>query len=177
MLSSKWLLSKLYIIFSMHSALDFSFIGYLISTNMASLLWTYEDEKFNTFHVILSMFYRTLQFLIQTLNVNKNYQIKSYGQGRRRRLLWISFQFAVLFELFIHMRFAKSLWKIELAELFRIHCSCGRLLVVIIDCENFLSLNLQVIRTSLSITFFSCMETRKLFGCSTFPLTFYLNGF
>ena len=115
MLSSKWLLSKLYIIFSMHSALDFSFIGYLISTNMASLLWTYEDEKFNTFHVILSMFYRTLQFLIQTLNVNKNYQIKSYGQGRRRRLLWISFQLAVLFKLFIHMRFAKSLWKIEQA--------------------------------------------------------------
>ena len=132
-ISFKWLLSKFYIIFTMPSALGFSFIGYLISTNMASLLWTYGDEKFNTSHVILSMSCRTLQFLIQTLNVNKNYHIKSYGQGRRRRLLWISFQLAVLFKLFIRMRFAKSLWKIELAELFRILCSCGRLLVVIID--------------------------------------------
>ena len=54
---------------------------------------------------------RTPQLLIQTLNVNKNYQIKRYGQGRRRRLLWISFQLTVLLTLFIHMTFAKSLVK------------------------------------------------------------------
>ena len=40
--------------------------------------------------------------------------------------------------------------KSELAELFRIPCSCGRSLVVIEGCENFLSLNLYVIRMSLS---------------------------
>ena len=51
---------------------------------------------------------RTPQLLIQTLNVNKNYQIKRYGQGRRRRLLWISFQVTVLFTLFIHMTFVKK---------------------------------------------------------------------
>ena len=54
---------------------------------------------------------RTPQLLIQTLNVNKNYQIKRYGQGRRRRPLWISFQLTVLLTLFIHMTFAKSLVK------------------------------------------------------------------
>ena len=51
---------------------------------------------------------RTPQLLIQTLNVNKNYQIKRYGQGRCRRLLWISFQLTVLFTLFIHMTFVKK---------------------------------------------------------------------
>ena len=60
----------------MPSAFGFSFIGYLISTNMASLLGTYEDEKFNTSDVILSLSSRTLQLLTPTLNVNKNYQIK-----------------------------------------------------------------------------------------------------
>ena len=54
---------------------------------------------------------RTPQLLTQTLNVNKNYQMKRYGQGRRRRLLWISFQLTVLLTLFIHMTFAKSLVK------------------------------------------------------------------
>ena len=44
-------------------------------------------------------------------------------------------------------------WKSELAELFRIPCSCGRSLVVIKGCENFLSLNLYVIRMSLSTVF------------------------
>ena len=99
------------------------------------------------------MFSRTLQLLIETLNVNKNDQIKWYGQGRRRRLLWISFQLTVLLKLFIHMTFVKSLWKSELAELFRIPCSCRRSLVVIEGCENFLSLNLYVIRMSLSTVF------------------------
>ena len=155
--SFKWLLSKFYIIFSMPSAFVFSFVGYLISTNMATLLWTYEDENFNTSNVILSMSSRTLQLLIQTLNVNKNYQIKWYGQGRRRRILWISFPLAVLLKLFIHMTFAKSLWKSELAELFRIPCSCGSLLVFIIGCDYFLPLNLHVIRMSLSVVFFSYM--------------------
>ena len=117
---------------------------------MASLVWTYEDEKFNTSNVMSS---KTLQFLIQTLNVNKNYQIKWYNQERRRRLLWISFQLTVLLKLFIHMTFLKSLWKSELAELFRISCSCERSLVVIIGCENFLSLNLYIIRMSLSTVF------------------------
>ena len=146
--SFKWLLSKFYIIFCMPSAFVFSFIGYLISTNIATLLWTYEDENFNTSNVILSMSSRTLQLLIQTLNVNKNNQIKWYGQGRRWRILWISFQLAVLLKLFIHMTFAKSLWKSELAELFRIPCFCQRLLVIIIGYEDFLSLNLHVIRMS-----------------------------
>ena len=155
--SFKWLLSKFYIIFSMPSAFVFSFIGYLISTNIATLLWTYEGEKFNTSNVILSMSSRTLKLLIETPNVNKNYQVKWYGQGRRRRILWISFHLVVLLKLFIYMTFAKSLWKCELAELFRIPCSCGRLLVVIIGCEDFLSLNLHVIRMSLSIVFFSYM--------------------
>ena len=141
----------------MPSAFVFSFVGYLISTNMATLLWTYEDENFNTSNVILSMSSRTLQLLIQTLNVNKNYQIKWYGQGRRRRILWISFQLAVLVKLFIHMTFATSLWKSELAELFRIPCSCGSLLVVIIGWDYFLPLNLHVIRMSLSVVFFSYM--------------------
>ena len=121
------------------------------------VLWTYEDKKFNTSNVVLSMSSRTLQLLIPTLNVNKNYQIKWYGQGRRRRLLWISFQLVVSLKLFIHMTFAKSLWKSGLAELFRITCSCERLLFVIIDYENFLSLNLHVIRMSLSMIFFSYM--------------------
>ena len=155
--SFKGLLSKFYIIFSIPSAFVFSFIGYLISTNMATLLWTYEDEKFNTSNVILSMSSRTLQPLTQTPNVNKNYQIKWYGQGWRRRLLWISFQLAVLLKLFIHITFSKSLRKSELAELFRIPCSFGRLLVVIIGYEDFLSLNLHIKRMSLSIVFFSYM--------------------
>ena len=43
--------------------------------------------------------------------------------------------------------------KSELAELFRIPCSCGRSLVVIIGYENFLPLNLYVIRMSLSTVF------------------------
>ena len=69
--SLQWLLSKLYIILSMPSALGFRVQPertmtittiellyyqdwyYLISTNMASLLWTYEDEKLNTTTVIL----------------------------------------------------------------------------------------------------------------------------
>ena len=92
---------------------------------------------------------RTPQLLIQTLNVNKNYQIKRYGQGRRRRPLWISIQLTVLLTLFIHMTFAKSLWKSELAELFRIPCSCRRSFVVIKGCDSFLSLNLYVIKMSL----------------------------
>ena len=40
--------------------------------------------------------------------------------------------------------------KSELLELFQIPCSCGRSFVVIKRCENFLSLNLYVIRMSLS---------------------------
>ena len=100
------------------------------------------------------MFSRTLQLLIQILNVDKNYQIKWYGQGRRRRLLWISFQLAVLLKIFIRMTFTRSLWKGGLAELFRIPYFCGRSLVLIIGCENFLSLNLYVIRMYLSIVFF-----------------------
>ena len=127
-------------------------IGYLVSTNMASLLWTYKDEKFDTSNFNL-MSSRTLQLLIQTLNVNKNYQIKWYGQGRRKKILWISFQLTVLLKFFIRMVFVKSLWKSELTELFWISCFCGRSLVVIIGCENFLSLNLCVIRMSLSTVF------------------------
>ena len=70
-------------------------------------------------------------FLTETLNVNKNYQIKWYGQERHRRL--------VLLKLLIHMVFANSLWKSEQTE----QTGCG----------NFLSLNLYVIRMSLSTAF------------------------
>ena len=93
----------------------------------------------------------TLQLLIQTLNVKKNYQIK--WEGRRRRLQWTSFQLAVLLKLFIHMTFTNSLWKSEWAELFQISCCCRRLLIVIIGCGNFLSLNPYVIRISLLTVF------------------------
>ena len=93
----------------------------------------------------------TLQLLIQTLNVKKNYQIK--WEGRRRRLQWTSFQLAVLLKLFIHMTFTNSLWKSEWAELFQISCCCKRLLIVIIGCGNFLSLNPYVIRISLLTVF------------------------
>ena len=51
---------------------------------------------------------RTPQLLIQTLNVNKNYQMERYGQGRRRWFLWISYQLTVLLTLFIHMTFVKK---------------------------------------------------------------------
>ena len=95
----------------------------------------------------------TLQLLIQTLNVKKNYQIKWYGQGRHKRLQWISFQLTVLLKIFIHMDNANSLWKSELAELFQISCFCGRSLVVIIGCGDFLSLNPCIIRVSLSTIF------------------------
>ena len=87
---------------------------YLASTNMECLLWTNEDYLLSS---------RTLQLLIQSLNINKNYQMKWNGQGRRRRLLWFSFQLTILHKLFIHMTFIKSLWKSELAVLFRIPCS------------------------------------------------------
>ena len=95
----------------------------------------------------------TLQLLIQTLNVKKNYQIKWYGQGRHKRLQWISFQLTVLLKICIHMDNANSLWKSKLAELFQISCFCGRSLVVIIGCGNFLSLNPCIIRVSLSTIF------------------------
>ena len=94
-----------------------------------------------------------LQLLIETLNVKKNYQIKWYGQERRRGIKWISLQFTVLLKLVIHIGFANSLWKNELVELFQITCSCGRSLVVIIGCGNFQSLSLYVIRMSLSTIF------------------------
>ena len=108
-------------------------IGYLVSINMASLLWTYEDKKFNTINVILcpAGLSNSLSFDTNSY-VNKNYQIKWYGQGRRRRLLWISFQLTVLLKLFIHRTFVNnSLWKRELAELFRIPCFWERSLVII----------------------------------------------
>ena len=72
----------------------------------------------------------TLQLLIETLNVKKNYQIKWYGQERRRGIKWISLQFTVLLKLFIHIAFANSLWKNELVELFQIPFSCRGSLVV-----------------------------------------------
>ena len=136
----------------MPSALGFNFIGYLISTNKASLLWTYEDEKLDASNVILCSA-ELPQLLIQTLNVDKNYKIKWYGQGRRRRLLWISFQLAVSLKIFIQMAFSRSLLKSGLAELLRIPYFCRRSLVLIIGCKDFLSLNLYVIRMYLSIVF------------------------
>ena len=72
----------------------------------------------------------TLQLLIETLNVKKNYQIKWYGQERRRGTKWVSLQFTVLLKLFIHIAFANSLWKKELVVLFQIPCSCRGSLVV-----------------------------------------------
>ena len=114
----------------------------------------------------------TLQILIKTLNIKKNYQRKWYRQGRHRRLQWISFYLAVLLKLFIHMAFANSLRKSVVTELFQISCFCERSLVVIIGCRNFLSLNPYVIRMSLWTVF-----VREVFGCINFPLTYYLNGF
>ena len=69
---------------------------------------------------------RTPQLLIQTLNVNKNYQIKRYGQGRRRRLLWISFQLTVLLSNF---SFRWHLPRIVSNSLIlrEVTCSCKRL--------------------------------------------------
>ena len=96
---------------------------------------------------------RTLQLLIQTLNVNRNYQIKWYGQGRHRRLPWISFQLTVLLSFSLKWRFWRVFEKVNFAELFWIPCSCGSSLVVIIGCESFLSLKLYVIRMSLSTVF------------------------
>ena len=96
---------------------------------------------------------RTLQLLIQTLNVNRNYQIKWYGQGRHRRLPWISFQLTVLLSFSLKWRFWRVFEKVNFPELFWIPCSCGSSLVVIIGCESFLSLNLYVIRMSLSTVF------------------------
>ena len=95
----------------------------------------------------------TLQRLIQTHNAKKNYQIKWYGQGRRRRLQWVSFQLTALLKLFIHMAFANSLWKNELAQLFQISCSYRRSPGVIIGCGTFRLLNPYVIRISLSTVF------------------------
>ena len=129
-ISFKWLLSKFYIIFSMPSVFVFGFIGYLISTNMATLLWTYEDKKFNTSNVILSMSSRTLQLLIQTLNVNKNYQIKWYGQGRRRRILWISIHLAVLLKLFIHMTIPRVCEKVNWQNYFEFLVLAGAYLLL-----------------------------------------------
>ena len=86
---------------------------------------------------------RTLQLLIQTLNANRNYQIKWYGQFSL--LFYSSFSFTW------HM--SKVCEKRELAKLFRIPCSCGSWLNVIIGCESFLSVNLYVIRMSLSTVF------------------------
>ena len=90
-------------------------------------------QKINTINVILcpAGLSNSLSFDTNSC-VNKNYQIKWYGQGRRRRLLWISFQLTVLLKLFIHMTFVNnSLWKRELEELFRIPCFWERSLVII----------------------------------------------
>ena len=117
-------------------------IGFLVSTNMASLLWTYEDEKF-----ILAM----LSFVQQNSPIFDDDMINDLVKEDVED--FYEFHFSLVFYSSFSFTFVKSLWKSELTELFRIPCSCGRSLVVIIGSENFLSLNLYVIRMSLSIVF------------------------
>ena len=96
-------MSKFYIVFSVSLA--------LVQT------WSVSFEPMKTNNLtpaVLSYVQQncpTLQLLIQALNVNKNYQIKWYGQGRCRRLPWIYFQLPVLLKLFIHMTSSNSLKK------------------------------------------------------------------
>ena len=96
-------MSKFYIVFSVSLA--------LVQT------WSFSFEPMKTNNLTLAVLSYvqqncpTLQLLIQALNVNKNYQIKWYGQGRCRRLPWISFQLSVLLKLFIHMTSSNSLKK------------------------------------------------------------------
>ena len=96
-------MSKFYIVFSVSLA--------LVQT------WSVSFEPMKTNNLTLAVLSYvqqscpTLQLLIQALNVNKNYQIKWYGQGRCRRLPWISFQLSVLLKLFIHMTSSNSLKK------------------------------------------------------------------
>ena len=119
----------------------------------------------------------TLQILIKTLNIKKNYQIKWYRQGRQSRLQWISFYLTVLLKLFVDMAFANSLRKSVLTELFQISCSCERSLVVIIGCGNFLSLNPYVIRMSLWTVFVLLHLDSGTLWLKNLSLTYYLNGF
>ena len=96
-------MSKFYIVFSVSLA--------LVQT------WSVSFEPMKTNNLTLAVLSYvqqncpTHQLLIQALNVNKNYQIKWYGQGRCRRLPWISFQLSVLLKLFIHMTSSNSLKK------------------------------------------------------------------
>ena len=47
-------------------------IGYVVSTNMASLFWTFADEILAMLSYVQQN-YVFLELTIQTLNVNKNY--------------------------------------------------------------------------------------------------------
>ena len=62
---------------------------------------------------------RSLQlfkFWYQLFLLTKKHELKWYGQERRRRFLWISFQLAVLLKLFFQMIFVTSLWKCKRKE-------------------------------------------------------------
>ena len=104
-------------------------IDYLVSTNMASFLWTFEDEKCNTSNVILcpaelpNFWYKLLMLTMSAYCFSHAFHSYDICQEFEKR---------------------------ELAELFQITCPCRRSLVVIKGCENFPSLKLYVIRMSLS---------------------------
>ena len=114
-------------------------IGYLVSTNMASLLWTYQAEKFNTSSVILcqadlsNFWYKLLTEIIKY-----NEMVNS------------AYCFTQAFHSHDSCQEFMKKWT---GKLFRIPCSCGSSLVVIIGCESFLSLNLYIIMMSLSTVF------------------------
>ena len=82
-------------------------IGYLVSTNMASLLWTHQAEKFNNSNVILC----------QAELSNFWYKLLMLTEIIKYQMIW-SNQLTFLLKLLIHMAFVKSLWKSELENCF-----------------------------------------------------------
>ena len=121
----QWLLSKLYIIFSMPSAL--SLLKLFITWHFRSSHWKCSIKK-----VLL----KNLQNSQRNICARESLLIKLQNTETFRRLL---------------PTFVKSLWENKLAKLFWIPCSCEK--SIVIDWENFLSLNLYVIRMFLSTIF------------------------
>ena len=134
--------------------LCFERFSWYLSIGFLSLqTWPVSFEPTKTKYLILpNSFYVQQNFwqkLLMLIKNNKwNDMVKEDVEDFGRRF---PFHLTVLLKLFIHMTFANSLWKSF--ELFQIPCSCGRSLVGIIWCVNFLWLNLYVRRMSLSTIF------------------------